>query len=160
MRYMMSGGSGLRVPPLSLAALIVIGLLLAACNDTRSPVVPDRGTPAGTTAAATGPAVDLVRRYVAAINGKNLEAYVRLFAKDAVFVDAGRRSTGAEQIRRFGADLIRVDSRYVIVEVTGGGNEARLVFDYTAPGVGYSLNDGRGELTADDDGLIRFLRLD
>lgn len=143
-----------------LATLILIGVLVAACNGAPSSTAADRGALAETTAAATGPAVNLVRRYVATINAKDLEGYARLFADDAVFVDAGRRFTGADQIRRFGADLVRVGSRYVIVELTGEGNEASLVFDYTAPGVGYTLDDGRGELTADGNGLIRFLRLD
>lgn len=110
--------------------------------------------------AGEGPAVELFRKYIDAINGGDLDGYLALFAEDAVFVDAGRRMTGIAQIRRWGADLIEVDSKYVIVELTGEGNEARLVFDYEAPGVGYSLDDGAGELTANDSGQISSLRLD
>jgi ketosteroid isomerase-like protein len=108
---------------------------------------------------ANGPAAELVKRYVEAINAKDLDAYVALFNEDATFVDAGRRFTGMPQIRRFGERLINDDSHYVIVELNGEGDEANLVFDYTAIGGGYRKEDGTGELTS-SNGLISALRLD
>lgn len=148
------------------AVVLAAGLLLSACGGDSpaatesTPLEREANTAADGAVTGTGPAVDLFKRYVEAINGKDLDAYLALFAEDAVFVDAGRRMTGISQIRRWGSDLIDVDSNYVIVELTGQGNEASLVFDYEAPGVGYSLDDGKGELTANDSGLISSLRLD
>jgi hypothetical protein len=136
-------------------------LLLAACANDPAPG-PARNTtttatPEGT---ATGDAADLLRGFVDAINGKDLDAYIRLFHDDAVFVDAGRRFTGREQIRRFGASLIEDLSHYEIVELTGDDGKASMVFDYVAGEGGYyTLDNARGDVTA-ENGLIRSLRLD
>lgn len=157
--------------PLGAVFLLTSALLLAACAGDPAPAPTanpgNTGNPANTETAAsnagtasTGEAADLLRGFVEAINNKDLDAYIALFHDDAVFVDAGRRFTGREQIRRFGASLIEDLSHYEIVEITGEGNQASMVFDYVAGEGGYyTLDDAKGDVTA-EDGRIRSLRLD
>jgi ketosteroid isomerase-like protein len=110
--------------------LIVLSLLLVSC------------------VASTQDAEEsLAQQFVNAVNAGDLEAYMAVYAPDAVVDDIGRVFDSEEELRSWGEALINADSVYTILSEEMQGETLVWTLEYRA---GSYFLAGTSEIVAED----------
>jgi hypothetical protein len=110
--------------------LIILSLLLVSC-----------------VASTQEDEVSLAQQFVNAVNAGDLEAYMAVYAPDAVVDDIGRIFDSEEELREWGEALINADSAYTILSEGMQGETLVWTLEYRA---GSYFLAGTGEIVAED----------
>jgi ketosteroid isomerase-like protein len=107
--------------------------------------------------AATNTAPDIIRRYFDLASQPDQDAYLALFADDAIVEDEGREHRGIDAIRRWRGEVPLVSYEITDVDETPAGTIVTVTISGDFPGSPFSgLRFRFGDY---DDNKIRRLRI-
>jgi hypothetical protein len=107
--------------------------------------------------ATTQPIPDIIRRYFELASRSDAEAYLGLFADDALVLDEGKEYHGIAEIRRWRGQVPQVSYEITDVEATPSGIVVTATIAGDFPGSPFAGLRFRFEDY--DDGRIRRLRI-
>ncbi|MFJ4688124.1 nuclear transport factor 2 family protein [Streptomyces sp. NPDC088789] len=125
----------------TLVAVVVLGAVLAVTSDYVRAAAKEavRTTPEQHDSGALASLHPAVRGYVSAVDERDTEALVAVFASDAVVTDTGREFRGHDEIRAWADDEV-IGGRLTVLEQTPGADGAARVllrFDPDGPLLGF-----------------------